>query len=221
MLFDFVKCPALGFMPARHLLFRQDRFQRGHGEGPIHSRRMEQCRQPRFVDHPAVAMQRLAVEQLIQVRDNLGFGDSPGDAVDFFLVVVPVIPARRGQYQGTILGIVVQRDADFNGIACVAEAPTSIMMGLSSLRIRVVRRSLTEQVSTPTGDAGKTCSGASGNAVLGNHFLIEHDAQTRLVCDGGEPVLDDGAVQPHLLPDRIAVRIGKAFEISAVRNRRE
>src|SRR5258706_6229429 len=57
-----------------------------------------------------------------------------------------------------------------------------------------------------------------GDAVALDHLLVEHDAEARLVDDGGDAVLDGGAVEPHFLPDRVALGIGETFEVGAVRH---
>ena len=59
----------------------------------------------------------------------------------------------------------------------------------------------------------------SGDAVPLDHLLIEDDSESRRVFDRRHAVFYGGAIEPHLLPDRVALGIGKAFDIGAVRHR--
>jgi hypothetical protein len=58
----------------------------------------------------------------------------------------------------------------------------------------------------------------SRDAILGDHLLIELEAEAWARRHSHEAGLESRPVRPHGLPDRIAVGIGEALEIGAVRH---
>ena len=102
LLHHLVEYSGLRVMPTLHLLLRQDNLQRTDPELHARSRLMEQGREPRSVNHPAVGIKGFAFEQLIQIGGNhlhgfaVRFEDVAGDPVGLFRVAIPVIPIGRG-----------------------------------------------------------------------------------------------------------------------------
>src|SRR5262245_42868997 len=56
------------------------------------------------------------------------------------------------------------------------------------------------------------------DAILGNHLLIELEAEAWARRHWHEAVLESWPVRPHGLPDRIPIGIGETLEIGAVRH---
>src|SRR6516162_11393037 len=68
---------------------------------------------------------------------------------------------------------------------------------------------------TPRGERALT------DGVSGDHSLIELEAETCSRRNRHHAVLGGRTVEPHLLPDRIALGVGEALDIGAVGNGRD
>src|SRR2546426_1007860 len=59
------------------------------------------------------------------------------------------------------------------------------------------------------------------DAVSPHQAFVEDQAEARILRHLHDPVLDRGTVRPHRLPHGIALGVGEALDVGAVRHRRE
>src|SRR5262249_9232961 len=86
---------------------------------------------------------------------------------------------------------------------------------------------VSETNSSPTWTASnvsglKSCTRASlRDAIFLDHRLVEDEAEPGIASDLEHPVLWRWPVRPHRLPDRVALGVGEALRVSAMRDRAE